>query len=98
MSFTTGTALFALLIACVSIVLSFAKSPPELLRRVTQLEVDLMEGLDTLSRWMKRENVRRARDVKEASPPGQGGQDLTIDSFDRKAQLRAKARQKGLLQ
>lgn len=96
MSLVAGTAVLALIIACVSIVFSFWKSPPEVLRRVTQLEVDLMEGLDTLSRWMKRENVRRAREQKEDAPGRIADVVLPVDTGDRKAQLRAIARSKGL--
>lgn len=98
MSAALVLALLALLLACISIALRYWDTPPELARRVTQLEVDLMEGLDTMSRWMKRENVRRARDVKEAGPSAPVGQEFTIDSRDPKAHLRARARQKGLMQ
>jgi len=90
-----GLAVLSLLLSIVSIGLRWWETPPEILRRVTVLELDLQEAIDTMSRWMKRENVRRARDAKEDSPPA-GEQKLTIDAADKKAQLRAIARQKGL--
>lgn len=87
----------ALVIACASIVIAYLKSPPETLRRVTAIEVDLQEAMDSMSRWMKRENVRRARDAKEDNPPPQSVPIGVLDSHRNKAQLRERARAKGLM-
>lgn len=79
----------ALLSAIVSIAMRFWETPPEIMRRVVALEIDLQQAVEQMSTWMKRENVRRAREVKEeraaAEPP-------PVDTTDRKAQLRAVAR------
>lgn len=58
-------AILALVIACGSIALRFWEAPPELKRRMSSLELDMANHSETSTRWMKRENVRRARDDKE---------------------------------
>jgi hypothetical protein len=90
----------ALAIALVSIALRWLETPPELSRRMNKLEIDLEETTAQVVRWMKRENVRRARDEKEASdsPPAPASIIAgAVDMASRKAALRARARAKGLM-
>ena len=100
MSASLVIAILSLLIALASIVLRYWETPPEVLRRVVQLEIDLQESIDTMARWIKRENVRRARDEKEEKAAAQPEQNLTsgpLDAARRKAMLREKARTRGLM-
>jgi len=89
----------ALGVAIGSIVIRYWESPPETSRRLAQLELDLAQSVETVSRWMKRENVRRARDEKEAQEAPDTPQvvGLTAQAATAKALLRERARQKGLL-
>ena len=91
---------FALAVALVSIALRWLDTPPELSRRMNKLEIDLEETTAQVVRWMKRENVRRARDEKEAgeSPPAPPSFIAgAVDMASRKAALRQRARAKGLM-
>lgn len=91
--------LIALGVASGSIVLRYWESPPETSRRLAQLELDLAQSVETVSRWMKRENVRRARDEKESQEPTElaKAMPLTAQASTAKALLRERARNKGLL-
>lgn len=89
-----AVAIAALLGAIISIGIRAWETPPALLRRLELLEVDLQEAIDRMTTWMKRENVRRARDSKEqesrdeaavAPPVG-----TEIDRLRKKAQIRAR--------
>jgi len=89
-------AFLALGVAIVSIAMRFWESPPEVKRRLAQLELDLAQSVETVSRWMKRENVRRARDEKES--PANDTVELPRSAFvDKKATLRARAQARGFL-
>lgn len=89
-------AILALGIAIGSIVIRYWESPPETSRRISQLELDLAQSVETVSRWMKRENVRRARDEKEAAESLPTTTLPSSAAADRKAALRQRAREKGL--
>lgn len=96
MSYTLMLAILALWISIASIVLRYWETPPEALRRIAQLELDLAQSVETVSRWMKRENVRRARDEKEREQEPEPA--LTaVPGTGNKAALREKARARGLL-
>lgn len=91
----------SLVCSIASIALRYWETPPEAMRRIATLEVDLQETIDTFTRWMKRENVRRARDkaeeLREGETPDRIQQETRVDSNDRKAQIRRKiAQQQGL--
>lgn len=92
----TAAIALALGLSIVSIALRYLESPPELQRRITALELELQEHLDTVSRWMKRENVRRARDAKEGDPTPPGIIAGAVAISDKKAELRARARARNL--
>lgn len=93
----TAASLIALAVAIVSIALRWLEAPPALARRLIALETELQEHLETVNRWMKRENVRRARDAKEEQPPPQGVIAGAVDMAAKKAQLRARMRARATL-
>lgn len=85
-------AAIALLLGIASIGIRLWETPPALTRRLELLEIDLQEAIDRMTTWMKRENVRRARDTKEQRETAPS--DLTEDvaRSSRKAQIRARLR------
>jgi len=93
-------AIFALCIAIGSIVIRYWESPPELSRRIAQLELDLAQSVETVTRWMKRENVRRARDEKEGDGAPNADQRSALTGSlpqGKKEILRERARLRGLV-
>lgn len=79
----------AIAVASVSIALRYWESPPELKTKIAELELHLMDHAETVTRWMKRENVRRARDIKETQEESPSG---PVDISTRKAQIRERLR------
>lgn len=97
MTWNLALLVIALGLSILSIALRYWETPPEIIRRVTRLEVDLQESIDTTARWLKRENVRRARDAKEDQPVSDPIQIPGVDHARKKAMLRERARVKGLM-
>ena len=87
--FEVGAAI-ALLLAIVSIVVATWHSPPAIARRIELLEVDLQEAIDRMTTWMKRENVRRARDQKEQVSSQESPPVADLDRAKKKAMIRAR--------
>lgn len=92
---STNFVLFAscaisLVCSITSLALRYWETPPEVMRRISTIEVDLQETIDTFTRWMKRENVRRARDKQEQSQDENALPAAALDSSSRKAEIRAK--------
>jgi len=85
-------AILALGFAIGSIALRYWETPPELIRRMAALELDMANQNETSTRWMKRENVRRARDEKEAAPDLGPALNGSSNLRDRKAEIRARIR------
>jgi len=85
-------AILALGFALVSIGLRYWEAPPELIRRMAALELDMANQNETSTRWMKRENVRRARDEKEAAPDLGAALNGATSLRDKKAEIRARIR------
>lgn len=82
----------ALVLALISIWLHLrADSLVDIVSRLRNCEAELADVIDRTTHWMKRENVRRARDAKEEQ-----GAPKALDSADPKAELRQRARLKGI--
>lgn len=91
MSLQTFFIALSLLASIASIVLTLrAESGATLSRELRQLQADLVDVDDRVTMWMKRENVRRARDAKDDKAELTATAQTTTTSFDRKAAIRAR--------
>lgn len=104
MSVTAAVAVFALILSLASSVLCLAlyratatarsATPGEVLVRMAELEQEWASQLDSNARFMKRLAKRQQDEAKRAS---ESSETHDLNGGDPKSQLRAIARQKGIL-
>ena len=91
MSVQTFFIALSLLTAIASLVLTLrAGTMPNITRDLRELQAELVDVDDRVTMWMKRENVRRARDAKEDKAELTASPGARTNSFDKKAAIRAR--------
>lgn len=91
MSVQTFFIALSLLTSIASLVLTLrAGTMPNITRDLRELQAELVDVDDRVTMWMKRENVRRARDAKEDKAELTAAPGPRTNSFDKKAAIRAR--------